>query len=50
MKREKYEPTTLELIRFHADDVILTSVEDYEGWNPHDPVPDSGEYEGWNPH
>ncbi len=51
MKKEKYERTALELIRFSTADIICTSiVDDYEGWNPHSPNSDSGEYEGWNPH
>ena len=35
MRKEKYERTELELIRFESEDVIMTSGEDeYEGENP----------------
>ena len=35
MRKEKYERTELELIRFESEDVIMTSSEDeYEGENP----------------
>ena len=51
MKKEKYERTALELIRFSTADIICTSaVDDYEGWNPQTSGPESEGYEGWNPH
>lgn len=51
MKKEKYENSELEIIRFRSDDVITTSVKDeYEGWNPHEQNSGGSEYEGWNPH
>lgn len=53
MRKEQYERTELDIIRFRIEDVIMTSVtdDDYEGWNPHNPASgSSSEYEGWNPH
>ena len=49
MRKEPYERTELDVITFVTEDVILTSGEEYEGWNPNDPDNPADEYEGWNP-
>ena len=50
MKKELYERSALEIITFTFEDVIATTGDPYEGWNPKEPAGTGSEYEGWNPH
>lgn len=51
MKRT-FEPPELNRIVFAAKDVLTSSGDEYEGWNPYDTGSsgsNGGEYEGWMP-
>ena len=47
MLKEKYERSALDIIIFTTPDVIETSGDPYESWNPQKTGGYGDEYEGW---
>ena len=47
MQKEKYKRIEMEVIEFGTEDILSTSNDEYEGWNPGSNG--GGGYEGWNP-